>query len=122
MKQTKKKYPFFAFVFINSTFNNTIITATDLKGQILVWASGGSTGFKGAKRSTSYAAQAASEQVAKKIVENGVGSIQVMIKGLNNSCESALRGLKTANLIITSIKDINPIPHNGCRPPKRRRI
>lgn len=117
----KKKTIFFGIAHIKSTFNNTIITITDVKGNTITWASAGSVGFKGAKRSTSYAAQATAEILGKRTLEYGIRSIKIRLKGLGDGCESAVRGLHSSGLIVTSIKDVNSIPHNGCRPRKRRR-
>lgn len=121
-KRNLKSASILALAYISSTRNNTIITITDLNGNTLAWASPGCVGFKGARRSTSYAAQAAAENVGHKVRQMGISSVQVYLKGLGEGRESSIRGLKTANLNITSISDITPIPHNGCRLPKRRRI
>lgn len=107
---------------IRSTFNNTIITITDTKGNAISWASAGEMGFKGSRKSTPYAAQMASEQAAKLAVDQGMKSVEVCVKGPGSGRESAIRALNTAGLEITMIKDVTPIPHNGCRPPKRRRV
>ena len=107
---------------IQSTFNNTIITITDPTGNALSWASAGQQGFKGSRKSTPFAAQMAGEEAAKKAMEHGVRSIGVVVKGPGAGRESALRSLQAAGLKITMIRDVTPIPHNGCRPPKRRRV
>lgn len=107
---------------ISCSFNNTIITISDVKGNCLAWSSPGVVGFKGARRSTSYAAQLAAEDVGKRIFDKGIRSVAVVIKGLGDGRESSVRGLQSIGLTITNIKDITPIPFNGCRPPKRRRI
>lgn len=107
---------------ILATFNNTIITITDKKGNTLAWASCGSIGFKGSKKSTPFAAQVASDSAAKKAIEHGLKTIEVFVKGPGSGRESAIRALQGAGLQITMIKDVTPIPHNGCRPPKRRRV
>jgi len=107
---------------IQSTFNNTIITITDPTGNALSWASAGQQGFKGSRKSTPFAAQMAAEEAAKKAMEHGVRSIGVVVKGPGAGRESALRSLQAAGLKITMIRDVTPIPHNGCRPPKRRRV
>ena len=107
---------------IKATFNNTVISITDNEGNALSWASGGTVGFKGARKSTPFAAQLAAENAAKKAMENGVKSIEVMVKGPGSGREAAIRSLQSAGLEITIIKDVTPIPHNGCRPKKRRRV
>ncbi len=107
---------------IRSTFNNTIVTITDPSGNALAWASAGSQGFKGSRKSTPFAAQVAAEVAAKKAMEHGVQNIEVYVKGPGSGREAALRALQAAGFNITIIKDVTPIPHNGCRPPKRRRV
>jgi small subunit ribosomal protein S11 len=107
---------------IQSTFNNTMITITDVGGNALSWATAGAHGFKGSRKSTPFAAQVAAEDCAKKAMEHGVRSIGVYVKGPGAGRESALRALQAAGLRITMIRDVTPIPHNGCRPPKRRRV
>ena len=107
---------------IRSTFNNTIVTITDASGNALAWASAGSQGFKGSRKSTPFAAQVAAEVAAKKAMEHGVQNIEVYVKGPGSGREAALRALQAAGFNITVIKDVTPIPHNGCRPPKRRRV
>jgi small subunit ribosomal protein S11 len=107
---------------IQSTFNNTIITITDVGGAALAWASSGQQGFKGSRKSTPFAAQMAGEEAAKKAMEHGVRSVAVCVKGPGAGRESALRALQGAGIKITMIRDVTPIPHNGCRPPKRRRV
>lgn len=107
---------------IQASFNNTIITITDMQGNTICWASCGAAGFKGSKKSTPFAAQRASEQVAKKAVENGMKEVEVYVKGPGSGRESAIRALQAAGLKVTAIKDVTPLPHNGCRPPKRRRV
>jgi len=107
---------------IRSTFNNTIVTITDASGNALAWASSGSQGFKGSRKSTPFAAQVAAEVAAKKAMEHGVQNIEVYVKGPGSGREAALRALQAAGFNITVIKDVTPIPHNGCRPPKRRRV
>ncbi len=107
---------------IRSTFNNTIVTITDASGNALSWASAGSQGFKGSRKSTPFAAQVAAEVAGKKAMENGVQNIEVYVKGPGSGREAALRALQAAGFNITVIKDVTPIPHNGCRPPKRRRV
>jgi small subunit ribosomal protein S11 len=107
---------------IQSTFNNTIITITDVGGNAVAWASAGQQGFKGSRKSTPYAAQMAAEECAKKAQEHGVRTLGVEVKGPGGGRESALRALQAAGMKITMIRDVTPIPHNGCRPPKRRRV
>ena len=107
---------------IQSTFNNTIITITDVGGNAVAWASAGQQGFKGSRKPTPYAAQMAAEECAKKAQEHGVRTLGVEVKGPGGGRESALRALQAAGMKITMIRDVTPIPHNGCRPPKRRRV
>ena len=107
---------------IRSSFNNTIITITDLHGNAVSWASAGEMGFKGSRKSTPYAAQTAAETAAKLAMENGMKTVDVYVKGPGSGREAAIRALQTTGLNITLIKDVTPIPHNGCRPPKRRRV
>ena len=106
---------------VNASFNNTMITITDAQGNSIAWASSGSSGFKGSRKSTPYAAQVAADSAARKAMEHGVKTLEVEVKGPGSGRESALRALQAAGFTITSIKDVTPIPHNGCRPPKRRR-
>jgi small subunit ribosomal protein S11 len=107
---------------IRSTFNNTIITLTDTSGNTISWASSGGQGFKGSRKSTPFAAQIAAETAAKKAMEHGLQNVEVFVKGPGSGREAALRALQAAGLNITGIRDVTPIPHNGCRPPKRRRV
>jgi small subunit ribosomal protein S11 len=107
---------------IHSTFNNTIITITDPVGNAIAWSSAGSVGFKGSRKGTPFAAQLAAENAAKKAMEYGLRSVQVFVKGPGAGRESALRALQAAGFAVSVIKDVTPIPHNGCRPPKRRRV
>ena len=107
---------------IRSSFNNTIITITDTNGNAVSWASAGEMGFKGSRKSTPYAAQVAAETAAKLAMEHGMKTVEVHVKGPGNGREAAIRALQTTGLNITLIKDVTPIPHNGCRPPKRRRV
>mgnify|MGYP001589080703 CR=1 FL=1 len=109
-------------VHVNSSFNNTIITITDVQGNTIVWASAGKLGFKGSRKSTPFAAQVAAEQAGKVAQECGVKNLEVRIKGPGPGRESAVRALNAAGFKITSISDVTPVPHNGCRPPKKRRI
>ena len=107
---------------IQSTFNNTIVTLTDVQGNAISWASAGGLGFRGSKKSTPFAAQMAAEKAAKAAMEHGLRSVDVYVKGPGSGREAAIRALQAAGLEITLIKDVTPIPHNGCRPPKRRRV
>ena len=107
---------------VNATFNNTMITITDAQGNAISWASAGGMGFKGSRKSTPYAAQVAAEEAAKKAMEHGMTTIEVQVKGPGSGRESALRALQATGFTVTAIRDVTPIPHNGCRPPKRRRV
>lgn len=107
---------------IRSTFNNTIVTITDPRGNTIAWASAGTMGFKGSRKSTPFAAQMAAEQAAKTAMENGMRTVEVLVKGPGAGREAAIRSLQAAGLEVSLIKDVTPIPHNGCRPPKRRRV
>ena len=107
---------------IHSSFNNTIVTLTDVQGNVLSWASAGELGFKGSRKSTPFAASEAAETAAKAAMEHGLKTVEVYVKGPGAGRESAIRSLQAAGLEISSIKDVTPIPHNGCRPPKRRRV
>lgn len=107
---------------IHSTFNNTIVTVTDIRGNAISWASAGGLGFKGSRKNTPYAAQQASESAAKAAMEHGLKTVEVYVKGPGAGREAAIRALQAAGLEITLIKDETPVPHNGCRPPKRRRV
>ena len=109
-------------VHIQATFNNTIVTISDAEGNAISWASAGELGFKGSRKSTPYAAQSASETAARAAMEHGLKTVEVFVKGPGAGRESAIRALETVGLQITLIKDVTPIPHNGCRPPKRRRV
>jgi len=106
---------------VNSTFNNTLITISDAQGNAISWSSAGSMGFKGSRKSTPYAAQVAAEDAGKKAMEHGMKTLEVHVRGPGSGRESALRALQAAGFTITTIRDVTPIPHNGCRPPKRRR-
>jgi small subunit ribosomal protein S11 len=108
--------------YIQSTFNNTIVTLTDPTGAVLAWSSAGSSGFKGSRKSTPYAAGMAAETAARKAMEQGMRQVDVLVKGPGSGREAAIRSLQAAGLLINSITDVTPIPHNGCRPPKRRRV
>ena len=107
---------------IQATFNNTIVTITDSKGNTLAWASAGTQGFKGSRKSTPFAAQVTAEAASKKALEMGLKQVEVFVKGPGSGRESAIRAIQAAGLDINMIKDVTPIPHNGCRPPKRRRV
>ena len=107
---------------IHSTFNNTIVTITDPVGKVVCWSSGGAAGFKGSRKSTPYAAQLSADSAARKAMENGMHQVEVFVKGPGAGRESAIRALQAAGLTVTAITDVTPIPHNGCRPPKRRRV
>ncbi|TMB12714.1 MAG: 30S ribosomal protein S11 [Deltaproteobacteria bacterium] len=120
-KKTRKNVQT-GIVYIQSTFNNTIITITDVSGNVISWSSAGARGFKGSRKSTPFAAQVAAGDAAAKAMEHGLKNVSVMVKGPGAGRESALRALAAAGLKVTLIRDITPIPHNGCRPPKRRRV
>ncbi len=107
---------------VQSSFNNTIVTITDLQGNAIAWASAGGLGFKGSRKSTAYAAQVAAETAAKGAMEHGMRSVEVYVKGPGQGREAAIRALQAVGLEVNMIKDVTPVPHNGCRPPKRRRI
>lgn len=121
-KEKKIKLVVKGIAHIQATFNNTIITITGLDGATISWSSSGAIGFKGSKKSTPFAAQIASKDAAKKAMEHGMKEIEVYVKGPGSGRESAIRALQAAGLSISIIKDVTPIPHNGCRPPKRRRV
>jgi small subunit ribosomal protein S11 len=120
-KKVKKNIPV-GVAHVRSTFNNTIVTITDPSGNVLAWSSAGAQGFKGSRKSTPFAAQQAAEDVARKSMDHGVKTISVFVTGPGSGREAALRSLAAAGLKITLIRDVTPIPHNGCRPPKRRRV
>ena len=122
VKRREKKNITSGVAYVNATYNNTMVTITDVQGNAISWSSAGGMGFKGSRKSTRYAAQVAAEDAAKKAMEHGMKTIEVMVKGPGTGRESALRALQTTGFTITSIKDVTPIPHNGCRPPKRRRV
>lgn len=107
---------------INSTFNNTMVTLTDMQGNALSWASAGQLGFRGSRKSTPFAASEAADVAAKKAIDQGLKTVEVYVKGPGSGRESAIRSLQAAGLEVTMIKDVTPIPHNGCRPPKKRRV
>ena len=108
--------------YIQSTFNNTLVTLTDPKGNVLAWGSSGTAGFKGSRKGTPYAAQLAARDAARKAMEHGLRQVEVFVKGPGSGREAAIRSLQSSGLYITSITDVTPIPHNGCRPPKKRRV
>ena len=121
-KRKEKKHVESGAAHIRSTFNNTIVTISDTKGNALSWASAGGLGFRGSRKSTPFAAQTAAEQAAKAAMEHGLRQVEVFVKGPGSGREAAIRALQAAGLEVNSIKDVTPIPHNGCRPPKRRRV
>jgi small subunit ribosomal protein S11 len=108
--------------FITSTFNNTLVSLTDTEGNVIAWGSGGGVGFKGSRKSTAFAAQRVSETAAKKAMDHGLRQVEVYVRGPGAGREAAIRALQTSGITVTSIRDVTPIPHNGCRPPKRRRV
>jgi len=120
-KKEKKNVPT-GVAHVQSTFNNTIITITDLEGRVVSWSSAGAIGFKGSRKGTPFAAQVAGEDTARKAKEHGVKRVEVYVKGPGSGREAAIRSLQAAGLQVSIIKDVTPIPHNGCRPPKRRRV
>ena len=121
-KRKERKHVESGAAHIRSTFNNTIVTITDAEGNALSWASAGGLGFRGSRKSTPYAAQMAAEQAAKVAIDQGMRSADVFVKGPGAGREAAIRALQVAGIEVSSIKDVTPIPHNGCRPPKRRRV
>ena len=121
-KKKEKKHVESGAAHIRSTFNNTIVTISDPKGNALSWASAGEMGFRGSRKSTPFAAQMAAETAAKAAMEHGLRSVEEFVKGPGSGREAAIRALQAAGLEVNSIKDVTPIPHNGCRPPKRRRV
>lgn len=108
--------------YIQATFNNTIVTITDMQGNVIAWGSAGTAGFKGSKKGTPYAAQLAAREAARKVVDDGMRQVEVYIKGPGSGREAAIRALQASGLTVTSIRDVTPIPHDGCRPRKRRRV
>jgi len=121
-KKKEKKNIQNGIVHIRSTFNNTIVTITDTSGNTISWASAGTQGFKGSRKSTPFAAQIAAEAAARKAMEHGLQNVEIHIKGPGSGREAALRAIQAAGLNVIAIRDVTPIPHNGCRPPKRRRV
>lgn len=122
LKKRERKNITTGVAHVNASFNNTIITITDLQGNTVSWSSAGHHGFKGSRKSTPYAAQVTAEDAGRKAQEHGMKTLAVVVKGPGSGRESALRALQTVGFSVTSIKDITPVPHNGCRPPKRRRV
>jgi small subunit ribosomal protein S11 len=122
IKRRERKNISAGVVHVNASFNNTIVTITDMQGNTISWSSAGSHGFKGSRKSTPYAAQVTADAAARKAQEHGMKTVLVEVKGPGTGRESALRALQAAGLHVTSIKDVTPVPHNGCRPPKRRRV
>ncbi len=122
LRRREKKNITSGIAHVSATFNNTKITITDVQGNTIAWASAGGQGFKGSRKSTPYAAQLAAEDAGRKAQEHGVKTLEVNVKGPGSGRESALRALQAVGFIITVIRDVTPIPHNGCRPPKRRRV
>jgi small subunit ribosomal protein S11 len=121
-KKKERKNVAYGMAHIKSSFNNTIITFTDLQGNTLSWASSGNVGFKGSRKSTPFAAQLAAEAAARRAMEHGVRRVDVMVKGPGSGRETAIRSIQNAGIEVVGIKDVTPIPHNGCRQPKRRRV
>lgn len=122
VRRSERKNISSGVVHVNASFNNTMITITDAQGNTISWQSAGGMGFKGSRKSTPYAAQVAAEDAARKAQEHGLKTVEVNVRGPGSGRESALRALQAAGLTVTSIRDTTPIPHNGCRPPKRRRV
>ena len=122
VKRKEKKNITSGVAHVNSTFNNTRVTITDAQGNTVSWSTAGAQGFKGSRKSTPYAAQVAAEEAGKKAQENGMKTLEVEVKGPGSGREAAIRALQTVGLEVKMIKDVTPIPHNGCRPPKRRRV
>jgi len=122
VKRRERKNVLKGIAHINSTFNNTIVTITDPQGNAIAWSTGGSAGFKGTRKGTPFAAQLAAEQAARAAIEHGMREVEVRVKGPGSGREAAIRTLQAAGLEVTVIRDVTPIPHNGCRPPKRRRV
>jgi len=120
-KRERKNIPV-GRAYVQSSFNNTVITLTDLNGNVISWASAGTVGFKGSRKSTPYAAQVAADNAARRAMEHGLRQVEVLVRGPGSGREAAIRSLQGAGLQVSSIRDVTPIPHNGCRPPKRRRV
>jgi small subunit ribosomal protein S11 len=122
VRRREKKNIITGVAHVNATFNNTMVTISDVQGNVIAWSSAGAQGFKGSRKSTPYSAQMAAEDAGRKAQEHGMKSLEVFVKGPGSGRESALRALQSVGFTITFIKDVTPIPHNGCRPPKRRRV
>ena len=120
-RRVRKNVPF-GQAHIKTSFNNTIVTLTDPEGNVIAWESAGNVGFKGSRKSTPYAAQMAAEQCARRAMEHGIRKVDVVVKGPGSGRETAIRSLQNTGIEVTGIKDVTPVPHNGCRPPKRRRV
>ena len=120
-KRERKSIPV-GKVYIQSTFNNTVVTLTDPEGKVIAWGSSGTAGFKGSRKGTPYAAQLAARDATRRAMEHGLRQVDVLVKGPGSGREAAIRALQSSGLFITSIRDVTPVPHNGCRPPKRRRV
>ena len=121
-KRKERRNVPYGVVHIKSSFNNTIISITDQGGNVIAWASAGSAGFKGSRKSTPFAAQMAAEQAARRAMEHGVRRVDVVVRGPGSGRETAIRSIQNTGIEVTGIKDVTPVPHNGCRPPKRRRV
>jgi len=121
-RKKERKNVTYGVAHIKSSFNNTIITFTDQGGNVLAWASSGNVGFKGSRKSTPFAAQLAAETAAKRAMDHGVRKVDILVKGPGSGRETAIRSIQNAGIEVTGIKDVTPVPHNGCRPPKRRRV
>ena len=121
-RRRERKNVAYGVAHIKSSFNNTIVSITDLEGNVLAWASAGNVGFKGSRKSTPFAAQLAAETVARRAMEHGVRKVDVQVKGPGSGRETAIRTIQSTGIEVVGIKDVTPIPHNGCRPPKRRRV
>ena len=121
-RKKERKHVTHGVAHIKSPFNNTIISITDLEGNVLAWASAGNAGFKGSRKSTQFAAQLAAEQAARRAMEHGVRKVDIVVKGPGSGRETAIRSIQNVGIEVTGIKDVTPVPHNGCRPPKRRRL
>ena len=122
VKRRERKNIATGVVHVNASFNNTMINIADAQGNTIAWSSAGTMGFKGSRKSTPYAAQVAAEDAGRKAMEHGMRTIEILVRGPGSGRESALRALQAVGLAVTSIRDVTPIPHNGCRPPKRRRV
>jgi small subunit ribosomal protein S11 len=120
-KRERKSIPV-GKAYIQSTFNNTVVTLTDPEGKVIAWGSSGTAGFKGSRKGTPYAAQLAARDATRRAMEHGLRQVDVLVKGPGSGREAAIRALQSSGLFITSIRDVTPVPHNGCRPPKRRRV